>query len=244
LFGSSSDEDESSGEEEGVATALGFMKTLGVDVNTPDEGVDELARAKFEEGVQGIAGIAAAAASGVLPASSYVNGYKNAVGGYNESASSGGGGIGMWVPLFKIMLEQAKYELKSKASMREKKTAETGKAVKAALRKAKTDRARQGLSLSWTAGLPRARDVVLLAELPVPGLVLPDRESCELLAGKIFERVGQLTSVSKKGCYKKVDSLAVGCARPECKGIMIFVWVGGCGGHLKRAVGSAEIKRA
>ena len=45
----------------------------------------------------------------------------------------------MWVPLFKIMLEQAKYELKSKASMREKKTAETGKAVKAALRKAKTD---------------------------------------------------------------------------------------------------------
>jgi hypothetical protein len=47
LFGSSSDEDESSGEEEDVATALGFMKTLGVDVNTSDEGVEELARAKF-----------------------------------------------------------------------------------------------------------------------------------------------------------------------------------------------------
>ena len=74
MFGSSSDEDESSGEEEDVATALGFMKTLGVDVNTSDEGVDELARAKSEEGVQGIAGSAAAAASGVLPASSNVNG--------------------------------------------------------------------------------------------------------------------------------------------------------------------------
>ena len=78
LFGSSSssDEDEPSDNEEDDeeraddATALGFMKSLGVDVYTLEEGVDELARSTFEAGASGIAGLAALAAPGVLPASS------------------------------------------------------------------------------------------------------------------------------------------------------------------------------
>lgn len=235
MFGSSSDEDESGGEEEDddehvdVTTALGFMKSLGVDVNTPDECVDELARSNFDEGAKGIAGLAAAAASGVLPASSYVSGYKNAVGGYNASASGGGAGVDLWVPAFRIMLAQANYELKSQASMRAKKNADAGKAVKAALRKAKNDAARHDLSSTWTAGLPRAKDVVLAAEVPAVGLVLFDRDSCELLAGEMSERRGQLTSLSKKGCCKKVNLLSVGCAGLECKGNMVFGFVeSGC----------------
>jgi hypothetical protein len=62
LFGSSSsssDEDESSDNEEDDeeraddTTALRCMKSLGVDVYTPEEGIDELARSNFEAGVRG-----------------------------------------------------------------------------------------------------------------------------------------------------------------------------------------------
>ena len=177
LFGSSSssDEDESSDNEEDDeeraddATALGFMKSHGVDVYTPEEGVDELARTTFEAGLGGIAGIAASAASGVLPATSYVYGYPNAVGAYSEMASGGSAGVDLWVPVFRIMLEQAKYEFESQESMRAKKTGAANKAVKAALRQAKQRQARRDLPSTWTAGMPRTRNLVLKAQSPVVG---------------------------------------------------------------------------
>jgi len=165
LFGSSSssDEDESSDNEEDDeeraddATALGFMKSHGVDVYTPEEGVDELARTTFEAGLGGIAGLAASAASGVLPATSYVYGYPNAVGAYSEMASGGSAGVDLWVPVFRIMLEQAKYEFESQESMRAKKTATANKAMKAALRQAKQRQARRDLPSTWTAGMLELR---------------------------------------------------------------------------------------
>jgi hypothetical protein len=92
LFGSSSssDEDDSSVNEEDDEeraddiTALGFMKSLCVDMYTPEDGVDESARSNFEAGASGIAGLAASAASGVFPATSYVYGYPNAVGTFSS----------------------------------------------------------------------------------------------------------------------------------------------------------------
>jgi hypothetical protein len=67
-----------------------FMKSLGVDVYTPDEGAGELARSNFEAWASGTAGLAASAASGVLPAPSYFYGYANAVSSYRKVASGGG----------------------------------------------------------------------------------------------------------------------------------------------------------
>jgi hypothetical protein len=83
-----------------------FMVSCGVDVYTPDEGVDELARSNFGAWASGIAGLAASAAPGVLPAFSHVYGYANAVGSYSESASGGVASVDLWVPAFRIVSEQ------------------------------------------------------------------------------------------------------------------------------------------
>jgi hypothetical protein len=48
--GESSDNEEEDEERADAVTALGFMKSLGVDVYIPEEGVDELARSNFEAG--------------------------------------------------------------------------------------------------------------------------------------------------------------------------------------------------
>jgi len=66
-------------------------------------------------------------------------------------------------------LEQAKYEFESQESMRAKKTGAANKAVKAALRQAKQRQARRDLPSTWTAGMPRTRNLVLKAQSPVVG---------------------------------------------------------------------------
>lgn len=119
LFGSSSDEEEFSSEEgqddeepTDLTAALGFIKSLGMDVDISDESVDECARSHYEDGAKCIAGRAAAASSGILPSSSYILGYKIAVISLNESASGGNAGVDLWVPVFRIILEQARREFK------------------------------------------------------------------------------------------------------------------------------------
>jgi hypothetical protein len=181
--GESSDNEEDDEERADDTTALGFVKSLGVDVCTPKEGADELARSNFEAWEPGIAGFAASAALGDLPASSCVCGYPNAVGTYSEIASGGSAGVDMWILVFRIMLEQEKYEFKSQESMRAKKTAAANKAIKAALLQAKKELARRDLSSTWTAGMPRTRVFVLKTRSPKVGLKLTGRGSCELLAG-------------------------------------------------------------
>jgi hypothetical protein len=76
---------------------------------------------------------------------------------YSEIASGGSAGVDLWVPMFRIMLEQEKYEFESQESMRAKKAAAANKAMKAALRQTKKEQARGDLSSTWTAGMPRSR---------------------------------------------------------------------------------------
>jgi len=92
-------------------------------------------------------------------------------------------------------------------------TAAAKKAATASLRKAKSVMCRTYLSSTWAGGLPRTKAVVNEAEVPAVGAVLPNRDSCELLARELYEKWGSLVTVSTKGCCNTVDTLTVGTGK-------------------------------
>jgi len=69
-------------------TALGFMKLLGVDIDTPEDGLDTLADSKYAEGSKGVGILAAAATSSTLPATSFVVGFATGVNSFLASMSA------------------------------------------------------------------------------------------------------------------------------------------------------------
>ena len=78
------------GANEGAAdntTALGFLKLLQVDVGTLEEGFDDLAATKYTEGPEGIDTVANSTKSSILPATSFVAGFANAIVSFSASFS-------------------------------------------------------------------------------------------------------------------------------------------------------------
>jgi hypothetical protein len=111
-------------------------------------------------------------------------------------------------------------------------TAATKKATTAALRKAKRVVSKTYLSSTWDGGLPRTKAAVNEAEAAAVGLLLPNRDSCELLAGEIFEKTGSLITFSKPGCCKTVDNLTMGCLAEDFDGKTPFKF----GGSVRRGL--------
>jgi len=150
LRGEDPDDDEDSiaehrnneGDDEEAAdntTALGFMKLLEVDVNTPEDCLGALVDSKFSEGPKGVSTLAAAAAaSSILTPSSFIHGFANVTSSFSASFSSGDASLASWNIVFKMIVEQAKLERKLQATIRAKKIEAIRKASKAALRMAKT----------------------------------------------------------------------------------------------------------
>ena len=68
-------------------TALGFLKLLQVDVGTLEEGFDDLAATKYTEGPEGIDTVANSTKSSILPATSFVAGFANAIVSFSASFS-------------------------------------------------------------------------------------------------------------------------------------------------------------
>ena len=97
-------------------TALGFMKLLGVDIDTPEDGLDTLADSKYAEGSKGVGILAAAATSSTLPATSFVVGFATGVNSFLASMSAATleitASFDAWNTAFKLILEQAKLEHK------------------------------------------------------------------------------------------------------------------------------------
>ena len=72
-----SDDDSSNENDDDKAdntTALGFMMLLGVDIDTPENNLGDLASSTFAEGPKGVEILAAAASSSLLPATFFVAG--------------------------------------------------------------------------------------------------------------------------------------------------------------------------
>ena len=72
-----SDDDSSNENDDSKAdntTALGFMMLLGVDIDTPENNLGDLASSTFAEGPKGVEILAAAASSSLLPATFFVAG--------------------------------------------------------------------------------------------------------------------------------------------------------------------------
>ena len=100
-------------------TALGFMKLLGVDIDTPEDGLDTLADSKYAEGSKGVGILAAAATSSTLPVTSFVVGFATGVNSFLASMSAATleitASFDAWNTAFKLILEQAKLERKLQA---------------------------------------------------------------------------------------------------------------------------------
>jgi len=122
-------EDDSSNENDDNkaenTTALGFMKLLGVDIDTPENDLGDLASSTYAEGPKGIEILAAAASSSSLPATCFVAGFAGVLSSFFASFSSGAASLDSWTTVFKTIVEQAKLErrLLAKAKVKRAETA-------------------------------------------------------------------------------------------------------------------------
>ena len=203
-------------------TALGFMKLLGVDIDTPEGGLDTLVDSKYAEGSKGVGILAAAATSSTLPATSFVVGFATGVNSFLASMSAATleitASFDAWNTAFKLILEQAKLERKLQAIAKAKHVKAAKKASTALLRKAKMGRCNSDLSLDWSGMVPRYKTVVNAAATPVEGHELPNRNSCELLAGELFEKTGSLMTITRKDA----EAITLGCRAEACGGKLSF----------------------
>jgi hypothetical protein len=230
---SEDDNSNDEGDDEEAAdntTALGFLKLLGVNIDTSEEALDDLAGSKFAEGPKGVESLAAAAAAAAAASttstpSRFVYGFTKVTGSFSASLSSGAASLDSWTTVFKIIVEQAKLERNLakrerdlQVTNRKTKINAIRKAAKATLRKAKTDVSSSHLSLVYSGGMPRTMVDVNAAAPPVRGSVLPNRDSCELLAAEYYEKTGRLTYLARKNA----ENLTVRCFAEPCCGMMSF----------------------
>ena len=157
--GGSEDESSHRKDNEGAAdnsTALGFMKLLGVDIDTPEDGLDTLANSKYAEGSKCVAILAAAETSSTLPATSFVVGLASGLNSFSASSSAPTLEIAAffhaWNTVFKLILEQAKLERKLQVIAQAKHAKAAAEASTALLRKAKMARCNSDLPLNWSGG--------------------------------------------------------------------------------------------
>jgi len=162
-------EDESSHREDNDeaadnTTALGFMKLLGVDIDTPEDGLDTLADSIYAEGSKGVGILAAAVTPSTLHVTSFVVGFATGVNSFLASMSAATLEITVsldaWNTAFKLILEQAKLERKLQAIAKAKHAKAAKKASTALLRKAKMGRCNSDLSLDWSGMVPRYKTAV------------------------------------------------------------------------------------
>ena len=120
------------------------MKLLGVDIDTPEDGVDTLANSKYAEGSKSVAILAAAATSSTLPATSFVVGFASGLNSFSASFSAPTleitASYDAWNTVFKLILEQAKLERKLQVIAQSQHAKAAAKASTALLRKAKMGR--------------------------------------------------------------------------------------------------------